>query len=647
MLHKLCFYLLALISLAGTAGAGDSAIKIQIPTATQQVVPGAASLIAGVTISNAPAGRDLTVTVRLPSSTVSVPTTVGARVTGNGTAKVKMVGSQNAVNAALARLTVTPRGNTVSATLGIMASAARQKASASVALVASDVVAQWNFNAAGATIADASGNGHVAQWGGGKRYGSGTSGVLGLDGSGPAIVSGAGLIPQAFTLSAWIRASAPLAKMRFPYPAILDDQDFTANTGVFFGSYMPQSGRIGIRLNAGSGYADRGEVDTSITTVGKWVHVAVTYDGTALTLYRNGRKTQSVPAALPANRSGAPLRIGAGFEGALDDVRIYRGALPLARIADIAKARASAISLAVWADEEATGTVDMPVTLTATVVAEGGTTVPTSIWRQVSGPATADIATPTARTTIVDAPVAGQYVFEITVTRNDQSVSEQVLLTVLANGALDAGQVARWTFDEADGLVAVDVTGHGHDGVLWGAQRVPGVAGGAVSMSGGLTYVGVPGAVEFDQPQFSVSAWIKAKRSLSQMASPPGIVNHDGVSGSGWLLGNYGSRTDQLGLVVGSAAAANGRVELRQPWNDVGRWAHLCATWDGGTIRLYRDGRLFSASSSSPVMLTPSPAGVFIGLGWEGSIDDVRIWNRPLEPVEVRQLAVILVSANG
>lgn len=62
----------------------------------------------------------------------------------------------------------------------------------------------------------------------------------------------------------------------------------------------------------------------------RWTHLALTYDGTTVRTYRDGTRVGARRAALAVTTR--PLRFGA-FEGRLDDLRLYDGALTATQIA--------------------------------------------------------------------------------------------------------------------------------------------------------------------------------------------------------------------------------------------------------------------------------------------------------------------------
>src|SRR5690606_20372371 len=84
-------------------------------------------------------------------------------------------------------------------------------------------------------------------------------------------------------------------------------------------------------------------------TDGAWVHVAATYDGSTARLYIDGTENNSItfPSAPPIGTNALPLTMGAltdgtrGFEGSMDDVRIYNVALGAAEVQNLATLNAN------------------------------------------------------------------------------------------------------------------------------------------------------------------------------------------------------------------------------------------------------------------------------------------------------------------
>jgi glucose/arabinose dehydrogenase len=197
-------------------------------------------------------------------------------------------------------------------------------------LVPRGLVAAWSFNqGSGGTAPDATGRGHTgilsggATWTAAGRYG----GALSFDGT-----SGMVSVPDAadlrlssgLTLEAWVR------------PATVS----TRRTVLF----RERTGGLAYALYAGSnntrpqGYAyltgaERAVTGPTALPLDTWTHLAVSYDGTTLRMFRNGTQvathaaTGAIPALPGALRIGANPLWGEYFTGQLDELRVYNRAL--------------------------------------------------------------------------------------------------------------------------------------------------------------------------------------------------------------------------------------------------------------------------------------------------------------------------------
>ncbi|MBI4396653.1 MAG: PKD domain-containing protein, partial [Elusimicrobia bacterium] len=199
---------------------------------------------------------------------------------------------------------------------------------------AGDFIAYWPFDeGAGFTALDVSGNGHrgVIDWplttwhegirGKALRFnGNITDQVIVQDS--PA------LRLQRFTLSAWIKPDVPIDSMTYTHPGVISKEDWAANAGFRFGAFKADR-KMQVRLLQGT---SAGQVKQASyvepAEKGSWIHLAATYDGQDLKLFRNGlvQATNAI-GNITINHNAAQLVIGRGFKGLIDEVKIYNRAL--------------------------------------------------------------------------------------------------------------------------------------------------------------------------------------------------------------------------------------------------------------------------------------------------------------------------------
>jgi len=227
-----------------------------------------------------------------------------------------------------------------------------------------------------------------------------------------------------------------------------------------------------------------------------------------------------------------------------------------------------------------------------------------------------------------------------------------LLVCGTAFGSLDDGLVAYFPFNgNAD-----EITGNSNDGTVYGATLTTdalGVPDHAYHFNGGQD-IEVPRSAAIEPAnQLTVSAWIKPSslefpRSQQRpiLSKRYSITTKDPTYGwNSYLLG-MGYLNDEPGFIYFSL---NPLSTDDYCWSSEpivsGEWSHVVGTYDGATIRLYINGEL-SATQAHSGDIGYSSLPLWIGtvghypyiVYWDGSLDDVRIYNRALSPSEVRQL---------
>lgn len=174
-------------------------------------------------------------------------------------------------------------------------------------------------------------------------------------------------------------------------------------------------------------------------------------------------------------------------------------------------------------------------------------------------------------------------------------------------------------------------------------------------------YIQVPNSSEFTMPQFTLAMWLKptgpGEFGGGTMISKSGKPDTGSLLCS-WWMGWSSSSGKVLGMVVheygisGKVVTSNAVVALHEH-------AHAALTFDGTTLRLYINGVLDQEESFGFSGVYYSNEDVLIGgfnanVGYtfnrfDGTLDDVCVWDRVLGASEVAALAACepTISATG
>jgi len=205
--------------------------------------------------------------------------------------------------------------------------------------------------------------------------------------------------------------------------------------------------------------------------------------------------------------------------------------------------------------------------------------------------------------------------------------------------------IGHWKLDEAAGAIAEDSAGFSH-GILVGDpvwQPFAGRIDGALAFDGN-DYVEIPNEWNFDLVEaISVAAWV----NIDLVDEPWQVVVAKGDSA--WRISTYRSSRRLHFAVTGAPDYVQINSATRVPLHE---WHHVCGTYDGTALRLYIDG---VEEPGSPVPYTgkittnnyPVSIGENLqkrGRGWNGTLDDVRIYNYALSSGEVSRFLCELNS---
>ncbi|MFS8101750.1 FG-GAP-like repeat-containing protein [Lentzea alba] len=196
---------------------------------------------------------------------------------------------------------------------------------------------------------------------------------------------------------------------------------------------------------------------------------------------------------------------------------------------------------------------------------------------------------------------------------------------------------------------AADATGNGHDLSLTGLDTASSgrTAGGnsAVGFSGTVANGATTGKVVDTGKGFSVSAWVR----LGDDTVSRTVVSQQGSATSAFRLGfDSTSRKWTFSLAESDAANAAQKSAVSDASVTKGVWTHLTGTYDElhREVRLYVDGALqrtiavvdngFSANGQLWIGKALRTSAVE---PWNGSMAEVRAWNRTVTPEEALAMA--------
>ena len=230
-------------------------------------------------------------------------------------------------------------------------------------LFAAGLVAAYGFNeGAGATVADASGNGNTgtisnAGWTAGGKYGA----ALTFNGvnSWVTINDSASLeLTKGMTLEAWVDPTS----LNGWEAAVLKERP----SGLCYALYTSDNSSRPPAAYINTGANDINATGATNLSLNSWSYLAATYNGSTLSLYVNGvlAKSRSITGSILTS-TGA-LRIGGDsvwgeyFNGTIDEVRVYNVAQTVSQIQADMNTPIGPTVPAVTAETPASGATNVP-----------------------------------------------------------------------------------------------------------------------------------------------------------------------------------------------------------------------------------------------------------------------------------------------
>lgn len=200
-----------------------------------------------------------------------------------------------------------------------------------------------------------------------------------------------------------------------------------------------------------------------------------------------------------------------------------------------------------------------------------------------------------------------------------------------------SGLVAAYSFNQGTGTTLLDSSGNNHHGTVSGANWVTGFAGNALSFDGVNDMVSIADANSLDLTNgMTLEAWVRPV-DLQGWAT---IIAKEAGSTNAYSL--YASDDTNL---PPSAYITTGGVERTVRANNplpLNTWSHVAATYGNGQMQIYVNGQLVGSSNvTGSITSTSNPFRIGGNTVYEdeyfrGLIDEVRIYNRPLNIGEIQ-----------
>jgi len=219
-------------------------------------------------------------------------------------------------------------------------------------------------------------------------------------------------------------------------------------------------------------------------------------------------------------------------------------------------------------------------------------------------------------------------------TAGNTVVSANKTLTTSSNTA-DGLQIYL-PLNEGAGSLAFDASGNNWTTTLVNNPAwVAGNIGGAIQVNGGSSYLETNYTINL--PVWTVSVWAKSPGvPTNTLASGP--INREKNLQINW--------NHSIDAFRNAAALSVGGVWYAASFGplDANTWYKLTATYDGETLRAYKNGVLITANTAPSGPADAETGTLKLGRSsvapqyWNGTIDEVRVYNRVLSATEVANL---------
>ena len=212
--------------------------------------------------------------------------------------------------------------------------------------------------------------------------------------------------------------------------------------------------------------------------------------------------------------------------------------------------------------------------------------------------------------------------------------AKNITATFDYDGKIDPRLVARWKFDEGEGLIVSDVSGNGHYGTITGNPTwVTGKSGTAIHFADTSVYMDMPESSDFSPHAFTIAMWVKWPEGLA--AGKYSLLEHN--RGNMWVPNEwYGVMCSGDELYFERPNSVSAKISV-----NTSDWYYLAVSInESGIGKLYFNG--IEIANANVGFANTVPAVLRIGANNKADqmanaiIDEVSFFNTELSISEIK-----------
>ncbi|NBI28065.1 LamG domain-containing protein [Chengkuizengella marina] len=213
--------------------------------------------------------------------------------------------------------------------------------------------------------------------------------------------------------------------------------------------------------------------------------------------------------------------------------------------------------------------------------------------------------------------------------------SEEEILSTMNKELIgnESGLMGYWKLDELEGTIAYDSAKHGHPGTIVGEP----LREAALAFDGVDDYVDIGVSNAFTVSELTIEAWIKTPEEMGQQYRI--IVSKENGTVDTRNYNFYVKSTEEnqqkiSHLHFSSAIFGSTNIELETPY-EPNTWHHIAVTVDStGLQKYYSDGK-YIGEFQGVAGIANNDYPLWIGKTWNGTMKDVRLWNKARSEEEI------------